>query len=152
MNDKQMTVVRLIETLEGCKLKAYRDSIGIWTIGIGTVKRPDGSKIKEGDTCTKEQAYEWVNAHLSKNIYPIVDKLQNQFLFNDRIYASLCSLAYNIGSSLSGPSIITALKDANMSELAQAFRKYVKAGDKIIQGLVNRRESEIKFFMEVPEW
>ena len=34
----------LIKHFEGCRLEAYQDSVGIWTIGYGTIKG-----VKEGD-------------------------------------------------------------------------------------------------------
>ena len=41
---------------EGCRLTAYPDSLGFWTIGIG---RHVG--ITEGQTCTQQQADDWFN-------------------------------------------------------------------------------------------
>lgn len=41
-----------INKSEGCKLKAYRDIKGVWTIGWGQT----GEGIKEGVEWTQEQA------------------------------------------------------------------------------------------------
>ena len=41
---------------EGCYLTAYQDSVGVWTIAWGAILWPDGTPVKEGDTCTQEQA------------------------------------------------------------------------------------------------
>ena len=40
-------------------LKAYPDSAGVWTIGLGTTYYPNGDNVKEGDTCTEEEAYQY---------------------------------------------------------------------------------------------
>ena len=53
----------LVRAIEGLKLTAYQDQHGVWTIGMGTVYYPDGTTVKEGDTCTYEQACQYVNAH-----------------------------------------------------------------------------------------
>lgn len=148
-NKEKLATDLLIKSCEGLKLKAYKDSVGKATIGCGTIKYPDGTLVKMGDTCTQEQAFEWLNDHLSRFIYPVVDALQAQYGFSDAVYCSLCSFAYNLGTgALKGDSIVSALQSGNLDNLATAFRKYVKAGGQVIQGLVNRREIEIKHFME----
>lgn len=138
----------LVKSCEGCKLTAYQDSVGIWTIGIGTIKYPDGTSVQEGDTCTESQAFEYLNHHLENYIFPTVDKLKDKYLFNDKIYAALCSLGYNIGSALHGEHILKALESNDTDELANAFKLYNKAGGVINKGLQNRREIEIKYFTE----
>src|SRR6185437_5525836 len=41
----------LIEVFEGCRLQSYRDSGGLWTIGIGHTRG-----VSEGQTITRAQA------------------------------------------------------------------------------------------------
>lgn len=48
-------VFALLRVFEGCKLTAYQDSGGVWTIGIGHT-----AGVKAGDTCTEEQASAWL--------------------------------------------------------------------------------------------
>lgn len=148
---KQQMAIELIEQCEGCKLEAYLDSRGIPTIGIGTIYYPAGKHVKLGDICTLEQAQEWLNHHLEHYVYSVVDTVANDA--PDRVWAALCSLDYNIGSALHGQSVLLALRHKNWTELATAFRKYNKQRnehDELVfcQGLANRREIEIKFFME----
>lgn len=154
--DKYQMAVDLITQCEGCKLQAYQDSKGIWTLGIGTIKFPDGSKVQQGDECTLEEAQGYLNDHLTKYVYPSVDKIcttsSGQETIPPRIYAALSSLAYNEGSSSLGGSIARAVYDRNWSELASGFRLYnkitINGVKQVSQGLVNRREIEIKYFME----
>ena len=47
---------QLIKKFEGCELEAYKCSAGVWTIGYGRTKN-----VKEGDTCTQEQADKWLD-------------------------------------------------------------------------------------------
>ena len=45
----------LLICLEGLRLHAYQDSGEVWTIGVGHIK-----DVKQGDTCTYQQALEWL--------------------------------------------------------------------------------------------
>lgn len=146
MKTKEQKAIDLISKCEGCVLHAYLDTNKIPTIGIGTIRYPNGTKVKIGDVCTKEQAAHYLNDHLSRFVYPSVLKLQAQFNFSDEVFAAMCSLGYNIGSALSGNSILAALASGDLEQLAHAFRKYVKSGGAICPGLENRREIEIKLF------
>ena len=38
--------IDLIKKWEGCKLTAYKCPAGVWTIGIGTTRYPDGRPVK----------------------------------------------------------------------------------------------------------
>lgn len=58
--------IRLIIGFEGIKLHAYDDGLGIWTIGIGTTVYPNGERVKRGDSCTEEQAREYLAHDLKK--------------------------------------------------------------------------------------
>ena len=66
-------MLSLIKKWEGCKLKAYQDGGGVWTIGYGTTFYPqDGSKVKEGDTCTQGQADNWLQIHVNNLVFEIL--------------------------------------------------------------------------------
>ena len=54
--------IKLITKWEGCKLEAYQDEKGIWTIGIGTT----GSWVKRGVKITQEKAEEL----LKERVFP----------------------------------------------------------------------------------
>jgi len=146
MTDKYQNTCELISQCEGLKLKAYKCSANKVTIGCGTICYPNGLPVKITDTCTKEQAFAWLNDHLKRFIYPVVERLQVQHKFNDSIFSALCSLAYNIGAALSGRSILAALKSSDIEQLAAAFRKYILVDGLPSNGLKNRREIEIKYF------
>ena len=139
--------IKNIINFEGLKLKAYKDSIGIATIGIGTITYPNGSKVKIGDTCTKEQAIEYLKFYMidmEKQINSMVKvKLtQNQ-------YDALCSFCYNLGYGALKQS--TLLKKINIGDFKGAsdeFLKWNKAGGKVILGLTNRRKAERELFLK----
>lgn len=146
--------------IEDCLLIAYLCSAGKTTIGIGLAnKYPSGNPIKLGDTCTREEAYTWCKAYILNNCYKniIIHELCIIIpsIKDVETAVALISISYNTGRL--GPSIIAAILKPvlDKQELAAAFRKYIyftnpKTGKKeISQGLVNRREKEIKYFMEI---
>ncbi|MFM9824499.1 lysozyme, partial [Acinetobacter baumannii] len=104
--------VELISGFEDTRFKAYDDGVGIWTIGTGTTVYPNGVKVKQGDTCTPEQAKAYFKHDLAKfektvNESVIVPLSQNQF-------DALVSLTYNIGSGAFNNS--TLLKKLNKGD------------------------------------
>ncbi|BEN15769.1 hypothetical protein FB6_0235 [Serratia marcescens] len=44
--------IELIKRFEGLRLKAYQDSVGIWTIGYGWTQPVDGKKVGPGMQCS----------------------------------------------------------------------------------------------------
>lgn len=137
--------IAFIELWEGLKLQAYRDSKGLPTIGIGTTRYPDGSKVKMGDTCTKAQAYEWFRFDIARfeafvNRVIKVPLNQNQF-------DALVSLIYNIGeTNFTEGSVDDKLNAKQVDAALKTWLLYVNSGGKKIDGLVNRRNAEVKLF------
>lgn len=137
--------IAFIELWEGLKLKSYRDSKGLPTIGIGTTRYPDGTKVKMGDTCTKAQAYEWFRFDIARfeafvNRVIKVPLNQNQF-------DALVSLVYNIGeTNFTEGSVDDKLNAKQIDAALKTWLLYVNSGGKKIDGLVNRRHAEVKLF------
>lgn len=107
---------------EGLKLKAYKDTVGIWTIGVGNTYYEDGSKVKQGDVITKERAdslLSIVSKQFEDNINKVVTVPLNQNQFN-----ALVSFSYNIGIGAFNKS--TLLKLLNQGEYIQAAEQFMK--------------------------
>lgn len=146
-NQEQLSE-ELIALCEGLLLTAKRDKYGIINIGYGNARiYPNGTFIKVGDTCTKEQALDYMREHLVKNVYYRVDAITVGYACSDRVYAGLCSLLYNGGKT--GYSIVKALHDKNLDDLYNAFMLYDKVTINGVltfsQGLQNRRIKEINY-------
>nr|WP_146749937.1 lysozyme [Mucilaginibacter rubeus] len=45
----------IIKNEEGVVLHAYKDIVGVWTIGIGCTYYPNGKPVKEGNIITQTQ-------------------------------------------------------------------------------------------------
>lgn len=136
---------QLIREFEGLQLEAYKDTGGVWTIGFGTIKYPNGTSVKKGDVCTIQQAEQWlkndckwVDACLDKNVK--VNLNQNQF-------DALASFVYNIGETAFVKStMLTLINQNSLTSAASQFDRWVYDNGKRIQGLVNRRAKERKLF------
>jgi lysozyme len=132
----------LVKHFEGCKLKAYKDSAGIWTIAIGCITYPNGNKVKQGDTCTTEQAKEYFLNDIKeaeKKLTRWLSDFNQKYMDQYRIDA-LLSIVFNVGY----PETLIKKVNTNPNDTSiwGAFLLYVKAGGKIVKGLVRRRNSE----------
>jgi len=146
MNINKATI-DLVKEFEGCKLTAYRDPIGVWTIGYGTTARAGLGIIPTGGmTITQSEADQLLADGLNKfadQIRPMINAG-----LNDNQFGACVSLAYNIGGH--GFSTSSALKHINAGDYdkaANAILLWNKAGGKVLKGLVRRREAERKLFL-----
>lgn len=137
--------MKLLEQFEGLRLEAYLDSAGIATIGWGSIKYPNGNKVKLGDKTTKAQAKEYKLHDLKEfestvNTSVTVPLSQNQ-------YDALVSLSYNIGSgAFKNSTLLKKLNSGDYKGAAEQFLAWINSNGKRVQGLENRRKSEMKLF------
>jgi lysozyme len=66
----------------------------------------------------------------------------------DNQVAAMCCLAYNVGLGNFGSSSVKRLHIAkDFPAAADAFRMWIKAGGRVVYGLVRRRESERELYL-----
>lgn len=132
----------LIQEFEGLKLKAYKDSVGIWTIGVGNITYADGSKVKQGDTITESKARELFESTACKFALKVNQMIKKEVTQNQ--FNALVSLAYNIGLGAFQKSTLLKLVNNNPNDanIAKEFLKWKFAGKVEIKGLLNRRIKE----------
>lgn len=137
----------LIKQYEGCKLTAYQDIVGIWTIGYGTTAAADlGIIPSRGLTITQERAEDLLRQGVDK-FAATVDAMVTTKVNQNQRGAIIC-LSYNIGpNAFAKSTVLRELNAGNFDKAAAAFRMWNKAGGEVIKGLVNRREAEIKLFL-----
>lgn len=136
-----MSAADIIKRFEGCRLIAYRDIVGVPTIGWGRT-----TNVKMGDTCTQEQADAWLDEEIV--IFgKCVDKyIKTPITKNQR--DALISFAYNVGcSSLAKSTLAKKLNAGDFNGAAEEFLRWNKAGGKVVLGLVNRRKAERELFV-----
>lgn len=137
--------LNLIKSFEGCRLTAYKDSVGIWTIGYGTTtadKTITGTTIRQGLQISQETADDWLRKSIDKKYGPKVDKY-SKYEWNQNEFDALVSFAYNIGS-IDG---LTASGSRSKEEIADKILAYNRAGGKALSGLTRRRQAERALFI-----
>ena len=138
--------VDLICEFEGKRLAAYDDGVGVWTIGFGTIKYPDGNRVKKGDACTLEQAKEYMRHDLIEFEHTVNSSVKVPL--NQNQFDALVSLAYNIGSNaFKSSTLVKKLNTGDYQGAADQFNVWINAGGKRMQGLVNRRDREKLLFL-----
>ena len=136
----------LVKEFEGCKLTAYRDEVGVWTIGYGITnddKSITGKSIHKGMKVSKETAEKWLSKALAKKYLPLVLKYDKQYDFNQNEIDALVSFAYNIGSIKQ----LTANGTRSRATIASKMLQYNKAGGRVYNGLTRRRKAERALFL-----
>ena len=132
----------ILKYFEGCKLTAYQDSVGVWTIGYGHTKG-----VYDGMTITQDQAEQMLLSELEENEGYIenmvtVPLTQNQF-------DALVVWIYNLGpTNFRNSTLLKELNAGNYNAAGQEITRWNKAGGKVLAGLVKRREAEAELFNE----
>ena len=143
LNDKGKDLIKLFE---GCKLVAYKCSAAKDTIGYGNTFYENGTSVKPGDKITQERAnelFEIIAKEFANKVAPLVKSAvtPNQF-------AALTSFAYNAGIGNLKSSTLLKKVNANPNDptIDLEFKKWDKAGGKVLAGLTKRRAAESKLY------
>lgn len=133
----------LIKQFEKCKLEAYQDIRGIWTIGWGCT----GPNICEGMTITQDQADQML-AERFNEFASEVQKCLTRPATDNQVCAFI-SLAYNIGIGEFKSSTLLKMfnNDFGDDAIAGEFLLWDHAAGKEVEGLLRRREAERALFL-----
>lgn len=138
--------IALIKEFEGCKLTAYQDSVGVWTIGYGWTQPVDGKPIRAGMTIKQETAERLLKTGLvsyESDVSRLVKVGLTQGQFD-----AMVSFTYNLGArSLSTSTLLRKLNAGDYAGAADEFLRWNKAGGKVLNGLSRRREAERALFL-----
>lgn len=135
-----MTGLEIVKFYEGLKLKAYLCPAGIPTIGYGHTKN-----VKLGDTCTEQEAEEWLDDDFFASVIDV--KAVVKVPLTDNQLDALASFVFNLGvRKLIQSTLLKKLNSEDYTGAAQEFDKWVYAGKTKLNGLIKRRASERKLF------
>lgn len=144
--------IDLIKKWEGCKLKAYKDTGGVWTIGYGTI-----ADVKEGMTITLDQAEKVLKSYLLKQDATLNKLLEGVDLLSQEQFDAISSLVYNIGiTQFSTSTLLANLKQTDWPKAANqlirrdskgVYHGWIYDNGKKIEGLINRRKAEKELFL-----
>ena len=131
----------LIKEFEGLKLEAYRDVVGILTIGYGHI-----SGVKKGQVITSQQATDFLSQDVSTTEAGVRKLVPASCTVNQ--FSALVCFAYNLGlGSLTKSTLLKKLVAGDITGAADEFLKWNKAGGKEIAGLTRRRIAERALFL-----
>lgn len=131
--------IDLVKDQESCVLHAYKDPIGIITVGYGHT----GEDIIPGDPVSQDQADTWLSMDLetaATRLCGIIGGVVSDLTTNQ--YAALLDFVFNLGCDPKW-TIWKRLNARQFDQVPLEIAKFVNAGGKKLQGLVNRRNAEI---------
>lgn len=142
--------IKLIQSFESCKLKAYKDSKGIPTIGWGNTYYENGKAVKLDDKITQERAnllFKIILEKFEKDVNFLIKSKINQNQFD-----ALVSFAYNVGSDIDNDTIAEGLGDSTLLKkininpndplIKNQFLLWINKGSSFEKGLTKRRRAE----------
>lgn len=134
--------LQIIKDFEKLVLEAYLPTPDdVPTIGYGHTKG-----VKLGDTCTEEQADQWLreDVHNAENCVSLAIAGTD---FTDNQFSAMVSLVFNIGCrAFRDSTLLKLFLDGYDERAAVEFRKWVLQGHKKLDGLVKRRAAEEALF------
>ena len=132
--------VNLIKHFEGCRLEAYKCPAGVWTIGYGHTKG-----VKEGDAIEQEAAEAFLIEDL-ESFEQAVTRLVEVPLTQQQ-FDALVSWTFNLGAgNLAESTLLRKLNNYQYAEVPEQMMRWVRAGGKVLDGLVRRRAAEAALF------
>lgn len=134
--------LELIKRNEGCRLTAYKDAVGVLTIGYGHT-----GNVRRGQTISQTAA----DALLRQDIAPITHAINGMHVnFRQNQFDALCSFVYNVGWSAFRNSTLYKyiIADKSDQSIADQIMRWHFAGGKSLNGLVKRRKEEAELWLK----
>lgn len=127
-----------LKKFEGCRLEAYRDPVGILTIGYGHTMG-----VYHGMTITQETAEEYL-VDTIESMEAVMEDIPGLKSLPPNKWDAVVSLAYNIGlGNFKKSTLLKKLqKNPDNPTIFQEFLRWDKAKGKKLEGLVKRRKWE----------
>ncbi len=137
----------MIESFEGCLLKASNKLDGVWTIGYGQTGRYYGKRVRRGMTTTKAEAHAWLRDHSIKTYENAVTQAV-KVPINQNQFDALVSFTYNVGvGALKQSTALRRLNAGDYTGAADALTMWTQCNGKVLAGLVRRRKEERALFL-----
>lgn len=136
-----------IKAFEGCKLEAYQDAAGVWTIGYGHT-----NNVEKGDKCSQDYAEEMLKQDMEMAEEQVLklDIFKNGTCKYQGQLDALVSFVFNLGIGNLQTSTLLQVIAARMPReaIGKQWRRWIYAGGKRSNGLMARRIWEVKRFYD----
>ena len=141
--------IDLICHFEGFRSDPYRCSGNVWTIGYGSTRLADNSRVTQNTPpVTKDEAMALLQYQLVQYQKAVL-RLVPLSLLNQSQFDSLVSFAYNLGSGSLQASTLRKKIIRGDPTAADEFPRWSYASGKFIRGLYRRRMTERNLFLRV---
>jgi lysozyme len=138
----------LIKEFEGFRARAYRDPIGVWTIGYGHTSMAGPPQVVAGLAISEAEG----ERILARDVDRFADGVRAALkrAVTDQQFSALVSFAYNVGlGNFRSSSVLKAVNAGDMGAVPRRLQLWNKAGGRVLPGLVRRRAAEAAlFFLE----
>lgn len=132
-------LLKLIRDSEGCKLTAYQDSGGVWTIGWGYT----GDTVKDKLVWTQEKADECLLVVAMKSLDYALKISPNLKTASPSKQAAIGDFIYNLGiGAYKSSTLKKKVDEGRWSEAFIEIQRWNKCGGKVLAGLTIRRNKE----------
>ena len=138
--------LHLTEQFEGLRLTAYPDpgtGGAPWTIGYGHT----GPDVHPGLTITQQQAENL----LARDIQTASDAVNRlvKYELTQEEFDALVDFTYNCGAgNLQASTLLKKINAGDMVGASKEFAKWNLANGHVLQGLVKRRQEEMRLFLQ----
>lgn len=123
---------------EGERLTAYRDSVGVWTIGVGITTASGLIVVKPGLTITKAESDRLFALAVEKYVDPVRKALRVDRVWPQEFFDACVSLCFNIGpGGFAGSSVVRRANAGDMAGAIEAFLMWNKPA-----AIISRRQGE----------
>lgn len=135
--------IDFVKAHEGCRLTVYPDVGAVLTAGYGHTS----PMLRPGQTITQADA----DAYLAQDLITAATRLENAVgeacvaELTENQYAALLSFTLNVGIDPKW-RICQLLTAKKFDQIPAELMRFVNAGGKKVQGLVNRRADEVKLW------
>jgi len=137
---------------EGSEAKAYRDSAGLLTIGVGHLLTKSelasgkvvigGEPVKWKDGLTADEIQNLLGQDLREAEEAVVRHAPG---LNDNQFDALVSLVFNIGvSAFAGSTLLRRIREGDLGAVPAQILRWNRSGGRVVPGLVRRREDEAR--------
>jgi lysozyme len=140
--------IALIKAFEGVVKKPYRCPAGYWTVGVGHLITRD---FELPDSWNRSMGDDEINDLLRKDLLKFengVLRLLHPVQPSQSEFDALVSFSFNLGLGCFQRSTVrSAFIRGDKKRSGEVLLKYRRAGGRILQGLVRRRQAELTLLM-----
>lgn len=147
-----------IKRHEGVRTTPYRDVAALWTVGVGHLMYLNQVKLKQKQRATYKLLPEDDRVWSMDEVNQI---LKNDLLRFERGVLRLCpflasqgqmdalvSFAFNLGlGALQRSTLRSKHNRGDYKGASREFGRWVRAGGRVVRGLVNRRKAETAMYL-----